>query len=211
MTQKQEWKKDEKQFYVPKNKPEIIHIPRFKFFTIEGKGNPNDDFFGDYIATLYSLAYAVKMSQKKGIEPKGYFEYTVYPLEGIWDLQDEAKKNFTGTINKNDLQFKLMIRQPEFVDEQFALHMLELTKKKKPNPLLHIVQFEEITDGDCVQMMHLGSYDNEKTSFIAMEQFADSQNYKRIEMTHREIYLSDARKVSPDKLKTVLRFKAAKK
>ena len=100
---KHEWKKNEKQFYLPKNKPELISVPEFKFFTIEGNGNPNDEFFAEYIGVLYSLSYGIKMSPKKGIEPKGYFDYTVYPLEGVWDLNEKAKKSFDGTINKNDL------------------------------------------------------------------------------------------------------------
>lgn len=208
---KHEWKKNEKQFYLPKNKPELITIPKFKFYTIEGKGNPNDDFFSEYIGVLYSLSYGVKMSPNKGIEPKGYFDYTVYPLEGVWDISEEARKSFNGTINKNDLVFKLMIRQPDFVDNDFALQILEHTKKKKPHDLLEKVKFEEIIEGNCIQMLHLGSYDNEPESFRIMEKFAENDNYKRKTMTHREIYLSDARKVSPDKLKTVLRFSIEKK
>ena len=121
---KHEWREKEKEVYLPKNKPVKIHIPEFNFFTIEGKGNPNDDFFPEYIGVLYSLLYAVKMSSKKGIQPEGYFDYTVYPLEGVWDLDEDAKKTFNGKINKDDLIFKLMIRQPDFVDEKFALMIL---------------------------------------------------------------------------------------
>jgi hypothetical protein len=207
---KQEWKKNEKQLYLPKNKPELINIPRFKFFTVEGKGNPNDDFFSEYIGVLYSLSYGVKMSPKKGIEPKEYFDYTIYPLEGVWDLSEDAKKSFDGIINKNDLVFKLMIRQPDFVETNFALQILDQTKRKKPHDLLEQVRFEEIIEGDCIQMLHLGSYDNEPESFRIMETFAEQENYSRKSKTHREIYLSDARKVSPDKLKTVLRFRIEK-
>jgi len=208
---KHEWKKSEKQFYLPKSNPEFISIPKFKFFTIEGCGNPNDEFFGEYIAVLYSLSYGVKMSLKKGIEPKGYFDYTVYPLEGVWDIKEEARKSFTGTINKNDLVFKLMIRQPDFVDNDFALQILNQVKKKKPNALLDKVQFEEIIEGDCFQMLHLGSYDSEPASFKLMEDVTENEDYRRKSKIHREIYLSDARKVAPDKLKTVLRFNVEKK
>tara|TARA_R110002020_G_scaffold319113_1_gene534826 strand:+ start:261 stop:878 length:618 start_codon:yes stop_codon:yes gene_type:complete len=203
--------KKEKQFYLPKNKPELINIPKFKFFTIEGKGNPNDDFFAENIGVLYSLSYGVKMNSKKGIEPKGFFDYTVYPLEGIWEISKEAKLSFNGAINKNDLIFKLMIRQPDFVDKDVALQFLEQTKKKKPHDLLGKVKFEEITEGNCIQMLHFGSYDYEPESFRIMEKFADTNNYKRKTMTHREIYLSDARKVSPDKLRTVLRYRIEKR
>ncbi len=208
---KHEWKKNEKQFYLPKSKPELINIPSFKFFTIEGKGNPNDAFFAEYIGVLYSLAYGVKMSPKKGIEPNGYFDYTVYPLEGIWDLNEEARKSYNVIINKNDLVFKLMIRQPDFVDLDFALQILELTKKKKPHELLEQVRFEEIIEGDCVQMLHLGSYDNESETFKIMESFTKQENFSRKSKIHREIYLSDGRKVATEKLKTVLRFGIEKK
>lgn len=203
---KHEWKKAEKKYYLPKDKPELINIPMFKYFTIEGKGNPNDSFFAEYIGVLYSLSYGVKMSPKKGIEPKGYFDYTVYPLEGIWDISEESKKNFNGKIDKNELCFKLMIRQPDFVDNNFAVQILEQTKKKKPHELLNKIKFEEIVEGYCIQMLHSGSYDSETKSFKIMEDFAEKENYKRISKIHKEIYLSDARKVTPDKLKTVLRF-----
>jgi hypothetical protein len=207
---KHEWRKREKEVYLPKNKPIIIQIPEYKFFTIEGTGNPNDDYFSEYIRVLYSLSYAVKMSTKKGIEPKGYFDYTVYPLEGVWDINEEAKKKLDGKFDKNDLVFKLMIRQPDFVDEKFAMMILERTKQKKFNVLLDNVKFEKITDGVCVQMMHLGSYDDEPESFKLMEDFAQNENYSRISKVHREIYISDARKVATEKLKTVLRFKIKK-
>jgi len=204
---KHEWRKHERGIYIPKNKPEFVKIPEFKFFMIQGRGNPNDDFFVEYIGVLYSLSYAVKMSPKAGIAPKNYNEYTVYPLEGVWDISDEAKEIFTGKINKDSLVFNLMIRQPDFVTMEFAQETIERTKKKKPHELLEKVRFDVIREGECIQMMHLGSYDNEPESFIQMELFAKEHNLVRSSHQHREIYLSDARKVSPEKLKTVLRFK----
>ena len=189
-----------------KKKPIRIHIPEFKYFTIEGKGNPNDELFKEYIGVLYSLSYAIRMSYKKGLAPEGYFEYTVYPLEGIWDISEEGKKNFNGKIDKDELLFKLMIRQPDFVDEVFAKEIIEQTKKKKPHDLLNEVKFEKICDGDCVQILHVGSYDNEPESFKIMEEYSIGENLKRVSKKHREIYLSDVRKVEPEKLKTVLRF-----
>jgi hypothetical protein len=204
---KHDWKKNDKQFYLPKNKPEIIVVPKFHYFTIEGKGNPNDDFFADYIGVLYSLSYAVKMSPKQGFAPDGYEEYSVFPLEGVWDIDEKAKKNFNGTLDKNALVFKLMMRQPDFVTTGFVLETIGRTKKKKPHPLLDSVKFETIEDGLCVQMLHEGSYDSEPASFRKMKEFAEEKNLARISHSHREIYLSDARKVAADKLKTVLRFK----
>jgi hypothetical protein len=202
-----EWKKAEKSFYLPGLNPQFINIPSFKFFSIEGKGNPNDKSFGDYITALYSLSYAVKMSPKKGLAPKDYFEYSVYPLEGVWDISEEAKKNPETTLDKNSLVFKLMIRQPDFVNDEFAEETLIRTRKKKSLHLLENVIFNSFEEGRCIQMIHIGSYDDEPLSFKRMETFCLENKFTRESKTHREIYLSDARKVSPDKLKTVLRFK----
>jgi len=199
---KYEWKKNEKKLYLPKNKPELITVPKFKFFTIKGKGNPNDSFFAEYIAVLYSLSYAVRMSPKQGIAPKDYFEYTVYPLEGVW----EGTQPVDGKIDKNKFIFNLMIRQPDFVTNAFAKKIIEIAKKKKPHEFLDKVLFESIEDGESIQMLHTGTYDSEPESFKQMEQFADQMKKKRTSHTHREIYLSDPKKVVHEKLKTVLRF-----
>jgi len=203
---KHEWKKQEKEIYLPKAEPEMVTVPGFNYFTIRGKGNPNDDFFPEYIGVLYSLSYAVKMSPKQGMAPEGYFDYTVYPLEGVWDIDKEAKKHYDGTFDKNALVFNLMMRQPVFITSDFAHEIIERTKKKKPHDLLSQVDFLTINEGLCVQMLHIGSYDNEPETFAKMERFAKEQNLKRLGRIHREIYLSDARKVAPEKLKTVLRF-----
>ncbi len=206
--EKYEWKKKEKNLYLPKAKPEIIDIPSFKFFTLEGKGNPNDEFFADYVGALYSLSYGVKMSYKKGIEPKGFYDYIVYPLEGVWDLTEKGREDYKkGFINKEELLFKLMIRQPDFVDEAYAKFIVEEAKKNKPNALLNDVKFEEIEEGKVVQMLHVGSYDSEVESFKMMEEFVKESGFERAEKLHKEIYLSDARKVEAEKLKTILRFK----
>lgn len=203
---KHEWRKQEKAFYLPKNKPERLYLPAFGFFTIQGQGNPNSDFFGEYIGVLYSLAYAVKMSPKKDMAPKGYFEYTIYPLEGVWDLTEEGRKKYSGGIDKNELVFTLMIRQPTFVDEVYARQIIEYTQAKKPNDLLAKVAFESIEEGACVQMLHTGPYDDEPGSFQQMMEFCEKEHLHRASMLHREIYLTDARKTAPEKLKTVLRF-----
>ncbi|MGB5819387.1 MAG: GyrI-like domain-containing protein [Saonia sp.] len=203
---KHEWRKKEKEVYLPKTKPETVNIPEYQFLTLKGEGNPNSNFFAECVGVLYALSYAIKMSPKKGIGPKGYYDYTVYPLEGVWDINEKAKKTYDGVINKDDLMFTLMIRQPDFVDDRYVAKMTELTKIKKPHPLLEKVKFERITDGHCVQMMHLGSYDNEAESFKLMEEFAAAQNLFRTSKVHREIYVSDFRKTKPEKLKTILRF-----
>lgn len=207
---KHEWRKHEKAVYLPKAKPELIEIPNYKFIRISGEGNPNSEHFSEYIGALYSLAYGIKMTAKKeGAAPEGHYDYTVYPLEGVWDINDAAKKTFTGTINKEDLVFQLMIRQPDFVDAAYFQKIFDFVKEKKPHHLLDQVIFEEREEGHCVQMLHIGPYDDEKATFDIMEAFAEEQSVTRLSKIHREIYLSDFRRTAPEKLKTVLRFQVA--
>lgn len=203
---KHEWKKAEKAFYGPKAKPEIVTVPTFNFFTIKGQGNPNDPAFAEYIGVLYSLSYAIRMSHKGDHAPEGYFEYTVYPLEGVWDITDEAKAVYDGSLDKDSLVFHLMIRQPDFVTADYAAETIARVQAKKPHELLSQVEFGSIEEGVSVQMMHLGSFDNEPESFRQMEAFATELGLRRKSLIHREIYLSDVRKVAPEKLRTVLRF-----
>lgn len=201
-----EWKKENKQLYLPKNEPQLITIPSLNFFTIRGKGNPNNDAFGEYISVLYTLSYAVRMSPKSGNAPTGYYEYTVYPLEGVWDFTEKGRQTSKEFIDKDEFLFHLMIRQPDFVSEEYAKIIIEKTASKKPHPLISEVKFETINEGKCVQMMHIGKYDDEPASFEKMENFAEANNLTRTSLTHREIYISDPRRVNPEKKKTVLRF-----
>ena len=202
---KYEWKKSEKELYLPKAVPTLITVPKMKYFTISGKGDPNhSQEFQDKIGVLYSMAYAIRMMPKSGFTPDGYFEYTVYPLEGIWSFDEVGQK--TTTFNKDNFVYKLMIRQPDFVSEALFRKALENTKVKKPNLLLDEVKFEEIEDGLCVQMLHLGAYDDEPKTFQQMQKFIDDYDYQKRSLEHREIYLSDFTKTSPEKLKTVLRY-----
>lgn len=207
MEKKLDYKKDFKEFYLPKT-IEIIDIPPMSFFTIDGVGNPNGGEFAQVVGALYSLAYAVKMSPKKGTEPAGYVEYTVFPLEGVWDLTDLGKTMVE--LDKNQLVYSVMIRQPDFVTLSYAKQIIEQVKKSKPNPKLEGVRFETIAEGLCAQMMHLGPYDDEPASFAKMETFCHQNGYQRLEKIHREIYLSDPRKVDPQKMRTVLRVKVQK-
>ena len=195
---KYEWKKQEKELYLPKPEPQIITVPKQKFFAIKGKGNPNEADFSDRIGVLYSLAYAVRMMPKSGFTPDGYFEYTVYPLEGVWDGNNAA--------DKSSFSYTIMIRQPEFVTAEIVAKALENTKKKKPHPFFSEVFFCEMEDGLSVQIMHFGDYDNEPLSFVKMNEFMVKNALVRNTDTHREIYLTDASKTERDKLKTVLRY-----
>lgn len=207
MVIKHEWRKHEKSTYLPKSTPEIIDIPAFNFITLSGEGNPNSDVFSEHIGALYSLAYGLKMSLKK-IEkkPEGYSDFTVYPLEGVWDITDQAKITFTGSIDKDDLVYTLMIRQPDFIDEELFYAVREQVQAKKPSIHLSSILFERVEEGRCVQMLHSGPFEDEPTSFALMEDFAKREGLSRKSKTHREIYLTEARKVSPEKYKTVLRF-----
>ncbi|MES9685548.1 hypothetical protein CN514_12785 [Bacillus sp. AFS001701] len=144
------------------------------------------------------------MLPKKGIVKEGYFDYKVFPLEGVWDLDEEGRK--LDYLNKNHLLYKLMIRQPDFVSEDLTYIILDQLKQKKKNPLLANVKLESITEGLCVQTMHIGSYDDEPRTFKRMEEFCMENNLQRVQNTHKEIYISDARKTQAEKLKTVLRF-----
>lgn len=204
---KYEWKKHDKNLYLPKELPETISVPAMKFFTLNGFGNPNSEKFGEEIGILYSLSYGVKMLPKKNIIPQGYFEYTVFPLEGVWDLMDSAK--MSDVLDKESLIYAIMIRQPDFVTDEIAEMVIEKTKDKKPNELYDKVKFETIEEGMCVQMLHKGSYDSEPESFARMEGYCAENKLQRISKTHREIYLTDARKTVPEKQKTVLRFRVA--
>ena len=203
---KHEWRKHEKDLYCPKNQPMYMMVPKMKYIVLEGVGNPNHKEFSDDIEVLYSLSYGIKMLPKKGIIPEGYFDYTVYPLEAIW-RQIEEKEVF----DKNNLQYRVMIRQPDFLTNKLLTDVISIVSKKKPSLRYNDIQLEEIEEGECVQMLHIGSYDDELMSFLELARFCDSNRLKRINEWHREIYLSDARKVEVSKLKTVLRFQVEQK
>jgi hypothetical protein len=205
---KYEWRKKDKEIYLPKTDPSIINVPKMNYFTLKGKGNPNSEVFKECVEALYALSYAIRMMPKKGIQPEGYFEYTVFPLEGVWDLDEVGRQ--MEFLDKNRLVYKVMIRQPDFVTEELYEDAKSLVSNKVPEKWLNAVRFEEIDEGLCVQCLHIGSYDTEQETFTKMEEFCASNNLLRTDKRHREIYISDPRKTESEKLKTVLRFKAAK-
>ncbi|MGM9923156.1 MAG: GyrI-like domain-containing protein [Bacillus sp. (in: firmicutes)] len=200
---KYEWRKAAKQIYIPKKRPELITVPAFRFFVLDGKGNPNDEAFSEAIGVLYSLSYAIKMMPKQGIVPEGYYDYTVFPLEGIWDMEQAGEP---GALDKDNLIYRIMIRQPDFVTEEVAEEVLRIVGKKKPHPLLDSALFTSIEDGLSVQMLHIGPYDEEAASFAEMDEYCENHQLRRTSQVHREIYLSDPRRTQPEKLKTVLRY-----
>lgn len=202
MSKKIDYKKDFKHLYMPKTTPEIITVPRLPFIVVDGSGDPNGEAFGKAVEALYSLSYAVRMSYKSEEAPAGYYEYTVFPLEGEWDLVDRSKP----ATDKSNLKYSIMIRQPDFLTEEGFERFLAQTKQKKQNSFLEQARFEHIEDGLSCQMLHIGSFDNEPESFARMEAFCAENGYTRTSKIHREIYLSDPRKTETSKLKTVLRF-----
>lgn len=195
---KHEWRKHEKELYAPKETPQLISVPKQKFFMIKGKGNPNDEDFSKRIEVLYSLSYAVRMMPKSGFVPDGYFEYAVYPLEGVWEP--------CNTSDKSTFSYTIMIRQPDFITKEVVNKAFEIANVKKPSPLLKEVYYDEIEDGLSVQVLHMGDYDYEPESFDKIIKFMNENNLQRRGETHREIYLSDARKIERNKLKTILRY-----
>lgn len=201
---KSEWKKLEKDVYLPKTKPSLITIKPMNYFVIDGEGDPNvSQDFNDAVQALYSLSYGIKMMPKSGVTPDGYYEYTVYPLEGIWDMI-EAPIDLH-KLDKSKFKYSIMIRQPDFVTKKLACEMINRTIEKKKISALEHARFETIEDGLCVQMLHIGSYDNEAKSFDIIHQFCEANGLERTSHSHREIYLSDPRRTSKDQLKTVLR------
>lgn len=200
---KHEYRKHEKELYGTKAKPAILDVPQQKYICIKGEGNPNGEDFKERVEALYSLAYTIRMSHKNGFAPDDYFEYTVYPLEGLWD-----KKNYdSDELHLDDLVYTIMIRQPEFVDEAIFNKAMEVARNKKRNELLSEVYFDEMTDGLSVQMLHIGSFATENETFSVMQEFIENNDLRIKTLVHREIYLSDPRKVSGDRLKTLLRYR----
>lgn len=206
MEKKVDYKRDFKHLYLPKTEPEILYVPRMSFLMLDGAGDPNGENFAKEIEALYSLSYTMRMSYRSEEVPEGYYEYTVFPLEGVWDLIDRSKP----ATDKSNFKYTIMIRQPDFLTEEWFKKFKEITMKKKPNPFLENVRFDEMEDGWSCQMMHIGSFDDEPASFARMETYCEEQGYVRASKIHREIYLSDPRRTEPAKLRTVLRFPVEK-
>ncbi len=206
-----DYKKEYKEFYLPKNKPGIITIPPMNFIAVRGKGDPNVEG-GEYkqsIGLLYGIAFTIKMSKRGGRQMEGYFDYVVPPLEGLW-WQTDTDGTVTKGIDyarKEDFQWISMIRLPEFVTKaDYEWAAAEASAKKGVD--YSKVEFLTYEEGLCVQCMHIGPYDDEPATIDAMDTFAKAQGY-RLDMDgerrHHEIYLSDARRCKPQNLKTVIR------
>lgn len=201
-----DYKKEYKEFYMPKNKPEIVEVPPMNYIAVRGSGNPNEEGseYKQSIGLLYAIAFTIKMSKMGSHKIEGYFDYVVPPLEGFWWQENTEGIDYG---RKEDFQFISVIRLPDFVTkEDFDWAIDEATRKKKQD--FSKVEFLEYDEGLCVQCMHIGSYDNEPETIDKMNDFIEQQGY-RTDFSggrlHHEIYLSDARRVAPEKLKTVIR------
>lgn len=206
-----DFKKEYKEFYLPKTKPSIIEIPKMNYIAVRGKGNPNEEN-GEYkssIGLLYGIAFTIKMSYKGTHKIKGFFEYVVSPLEGLWWQENTEGLDYS---RKEDMHFISMLRLPDFVaKEDFEWAISEATKKKKQD--FSKVEFFPYDEGICVQCMHIGSYDDEPVTVSLMHDYAREHGYKP-DITdiryHHEIYLGDPRKTQPEKLKTVIHIPVSK-
>lgn len=201
-----DFKKAYKEFYMPKNKPEIVTVPCANYIAVRGKGDPNeeDGSYQQAISVLYAVAYTLKMSYKTTYKIEGFYEYVVPPLEGFWWQENVDGADYS---DKSSFCWVSVIRLPDFVKEKdFEWAVREGSKKKKLD--CSPAEFLTLEEGLCVQIMHNGSFDDEPASVALMDAFLEENGYVNdISDTrmHHEIYLSDPRKVPPEKWKTVIR------
>ena len=208
-----DFKKEYKDLYLPKNRLGIVDVPIMRFIMINGKGDPNTSaFYKQAVEVLYGLSYAIKMSKMGSTKSEGYFDYVVPPLEGLWWLEG---KPFDGSVlgRKDEFNWVMMIRQPNFVTpDVFETAKLALSKKK-PEIVTSIARLEDFAEGLCAQIMHIGSYDDEPPTIAALEAFIKENGFQT-QMSglrqHHEIYLGDPRKTAPEQLKTVIRHPIVK-
>lgn len=206
-----DYKKEYKEFYLPKNKPVLLTVPSMNFIAVRGKGNPNEEggTYKQSIGLLYGIAFTIKMSKLGDHRIRGYFDYVVPPLEGLWWQECVEGIDYS---RKEDFQWISMIRLPEFVTkEELNWALSEASTKKKTD--FSKVEFLTYDEGLCVQCMHIGPYDDEPVTIDAMDAYAKAQGYLPDmdgPRRHHEIYLSDARKCKPENLKTVIRHPVKK-
>ncbi len=206
-----DFKKEYREFYLPKSKPELVSVPPVRYIAVSGKGDPNvpDGPYQQAISVLYGIAYTLKMSHKTDHQIQGFFEYVVPPLEGFWYQEGSEWMDYR---RKEDLCWTSVIRLPDFVSrEDFDWAVAQATRKKRLD--CSKAQFLTIEEGLCVQCMHLGPYDEEPATIERMNAFLRDQGYApdlSSARLHHEIYLSDPRKTAPQKQKTVIRHPVRK-
>ena len=201
-----DYKKEYREFYMPKNKPEIVQIPKANYIAVRGEGDPNEEggAYQQAVGILYAVTYTLKMSHKSDHKIEGFFEYVVPPLEGFWWQENSDGIDYR---NKEIFHWISVIRLPDFITkEDFDWAVETATKKKKMD--CSKAEFYTVEEGLCVQIMHIGPFDDEPATVAIMDQYLADNGFEN-DMTatrlHHEIYLSDARKVAPEKWKTVIR------
>jgi len=207
-----DFKKEYKEFYLPKNKPEIVSVPGANYLAIRGQGDPNEQggAYQQAIGVLYAVAYTLKMSYKTDHRIDGFFEYVVPPLEGFWWQQGVEGIDYS---SKATFRWISVIRLPDFITKADFDWAVETAAKKKKMDCSG-AEFLTVEEGLCIQILHLGPFDNEPATVEIMNQYLAQNGYEN-DFTdtrlHHEIYLSDARKVAPEKWKTVIRHPIKKK
>lgn len=207
-----DFKKEYKEFYLPKRLPQIVEVPPMNYIAVRGRGDPNEEggAYQQAIGILYAIAYTIKMSHKSDYRMEGFFEYVVPPLEGFWRQDGIEGVDYS---SKGAFSWISVIRLPDFVRrEDFAWAIAEAERKKKLD--CSPAEFLTLHEGLCVQMMHLGPYDSEPESVALMDQYLKENGYRNDfseSRLHHEIYLSDPRKTAPEKRKTVLRHPIQKR
>ena len=207
-----DYKKEYKEYYLPKNKPVLVSIPTMNYIAINGHGDPNDEKgeYKDALSLLYSIAFTLKMSYKTDYHIEGYFSYVVPPLEGLW------WQNNSNTIDyqhKEDFNWISMIRLPDFItkkDVDWAITTANAKKQKSHSQ----VYFYALEEGLCVQCMHRGSFDDEPATLELIHSYIDNNDLLTDiseSRRHHEIYLSDPRKCKAENIKTVLRIPVRQK
>ena len=199
-----DFKKEQKDLYQPKTTPSIIEVPEMVFIAVDGKGDPNTSAeYTAAIEVLYGLSYTIKMNNRS------ILEYVVPPLEGFWKVDDDVFSGGGAAVtDKGKFSWTMLIRQPEFVTDEIFEAAKTALAKKKPNLDTSKARREKIAEGLCVQVMHIGSYDNEPATIAALDKYAADNGYevdREGNRRHHEIYISDPRKTAKDKLKTVIR------
>lgn len=201
-----DFKKEYKEFYMPKNQPTIITVPKANYIAVRGQGDPNeaDGAYQQAIGILYAVAYTLKMSYKTDYRIEGFFEYVVPPLEGFWWQEGVQGVDYS---DKSTFHWISVIRLPDFITEEHVTWAITTASKKKKLDC-SLAEYVTIDEGLCVQMMHVGPFDDEPASVEQMNAFLEENGYENdfsTDRLHHEIYLSDARKVPPEKWKTVIR------
>ncbi|WP_066685324.1 GyrI-like domain-containing protein [Christensenella intestinihominis] len=210
MPDKLDYKKEYKDLYLPKAKPMLVDVPPINFIMVDGKGAPGGAEYQGAVGALYALTFTIKMSKMGGMQPEGYFEYVVPPLEGLWYGSEEG----FDLERRDEWRWISMIRQPEFVTPDVFGWAVEECRRKKPDVDVSKARLETFREGLCVQMMHIGPYSGEAETIKKLHRYIGENGLENMtgnERKHHEIYLGDPRRTAPERLRTVLRLPVERK